>query len=119
MKECNTIILIFSCSSRLHDDDDKAAKVGVTETTLEPTCFEHPTNPKIKFWDLPGIGTPHYPDLETYCKKVPLEKYHAFLIFTKDRFTENDKQLARKIGSMNKSFFFIRTKIDENARAER
>lgn len=96
-----------------------AAKVGVTETTLEPTCFEHPTNLKIKFWDLPGIGTPNYPDLETYCKKVPLEKYHAFLIFTKGRFSEYDKQLAQKIRLMNKSFFFIRTKIDEDVRAEK
>ena len=96
-----------------------AAKVGVTETTLEPTCFEHPTNLKIKFWDLPGIGTPNYPDLETYCKKVPLEKYHAFLIFTKGRFSEHDKQLAQKIRLMNKSFFFIRTKIDEDVRAEK
>ncbi|KAL9953050.1 hypothetical protein ACROYT_G040401 [Oculina patagonica] len=103
----------------LDDDDDAAAPVGVTETTLEPTCYDHPTNPKIKFWDLPGIGTPNYPDMETYCKKVPLEKYHTFLIFTSSRFTENDIQLARKIGTMNKKFFFIRAKIDENVRAEK
>ena len=108
------MLLIF----RLCDDDEEAAKVGVTETTLEPTCFEHPTNPKIKFWDLPGIGTPNYPNLETYCKKVPLANYHAFLIFTKDRFSEYDKQLAEKIRLMKKSFFFIRSKIDEAIRAE-
>lgn len=97
-----------------------AATVGVTEQTAEPTGYDHPTNPKIKFWDLPGIGTPKYPDLETYCRKVPLAKYHAFLIFTKDRFTDNDKQLAQKIGEEEKkSFFFTRTKIDENVRAEK
>ena len=91
----------------------------MTETTKEPTSFEHPTNPNIKFWDLPGIGTPNFPDLKAYCTKVPLERYDAFLIFTKDRFTENDKKLAQKIRSMNKRFFFIRTKIDGNVRDEK
>ena len=109
------MLLIF----RLHDEDDKAAKVGVTEITLEPTCYEYPDNPKIKFWDLPGIGTPSYPDLETYWKKVLLANYPAFLIFTKDRFTECDKQLAQKIRLTNKRFFFIRSKIDVDVEAEK
>ena len=103
---------------RLNDDDDKAAKVGVTEGTKELTAYDHPTNPKIKFWDLPGIGTPNYPE-ETYCEQVQLERYHAFLIFTATRFTENDLKLAEKIRSIDKKFFFIRTKIDENVRAEK
>ncbi|KAJ7387310.1 Interferon-inducible GTPase 5-like [Desmophyllum pertusum] len=87
--------------------------------TLEPTCYDHPTNPKIKYWDLPGIGTPKYPDLETYCSKVQLERYSAFLVFTNNRFTENDQKLAKKIRSTNGSFFFIRAKIDQNVNAEK
>lgn len=88
----------------------------MTECTSEPTPYDHPTNPKIKFWDLPGIGTRNYPDLETYCKKVKLEEYDAFLIFTSSRFTENDFKLATKIKeSIKKKFFFIRTKIDQDA----
>ena len=106
-------------SLRLYDDDDEAAKVGVTECTAQPTAYDHPTNSNIKFWDLPGIGTPNYPDLKTYCQKVELEKYHTFLIFTAGRFTENDLKLAKKIRSIDKNFFFIRTKIDENVRAEK
>jgi len=102
----------------LCDDDEGAAEVSVVECTNVPTAYDHPTNPKIKFWDLPGIGTPNYPDLETYCQKVELEKFHAFLIFTASRFTENDLKLAKKVRSIKKKFFFIRTKIDENVRAE-
>ena len=109
------MLLIF----RLHDEDDKAAKVGVTEITLEPTCYEYPDNPKIKFWDLPGIGTPSYPDLETYWKKVLLANYPTFLIFTRNRFSDCDKQLAQKIRLTNKSFFFIRSKIDADVAAEK
>ena len=91
----------------------------MTECTTEPTPYDHPTNSNIKLWDLPGIGTPDNPDLETYVKKVQLEKYDAFLIFTATRFTKNDLLLAEKIRSMQKSFFFIRTRIDENVRAEK
>ncbi|XP_068715224.1 interferon-inducible GTPase 1-like [Montipora foliosa] len=102
----------------LVEDDEGAAPVGVVECTKEPTAYVHPTNPNIKFWDLPGIGTPNYPYLETYVQKVQLETYHAFLIFTATRFTENDLQLALKIRSMQKKFLFVRAKIDENVRAE-
>ena len=79
---------------RLRDDDEGAAEVGITETTREPKAYDHPTNPKIKFWDLPGIGTPNYADMATYCKKVELERFHAFLILTAGRLTENDLKLA-------------------------
>ena len=88
-----------------------AAKVGVEETTTKPTWYAHPTNPKIKFCDLPGVGTPNYPK-DTYWKKVGMERYDTFLIFSQCRFTENDLELARKIRSKDKRFFFIRTRID-------
>ena len=105
--------------SRLDDKDDRAAPVDIVECTTEPTAYDHPTNSKIKFWDLPGIGTPEYPDLDTYCNKVQLEKYHTYLIFTANRFLVNDLKLAEKVRLMKKKFFFIRTKIDENFRAEK
>ena len=88
-----------------------AAKVGVEETTTEPSWYAHPTNPKIQFCDLPGVGTPNYPK-DTYWKKVGMERYDTFLIFSQCRFTENDLELARKIRSKDKRFFFIRTRID-------
>ena len=83
------------------------------------TSYPHPTNPKIIFWDLPGIGTPNYPDLPTYCEKVNLEKYDTFLIFTMKRFTQNDLILAKKVKDLNKSFFFIRTHIDVDYNSEK
>ena len=56
--------------------------------------------------------------MDAYCDQVQIDKYHAFLIFTDTRFRENDIKLAEKISSIDKKFFFIRTKIDENVRAE-
>ena len=97
---------------RLNDNDDGAAEVDVVETTKEPTEYQHPGNPKISFVDLPGIGTPHFPDLPTYCEKVAFEEYDTFLIFTSTRFTQNDLDLATKVKSIGKSFFLVRTHID-------
>ena len=59
-------------------------------------------------------GTPSYPDLKTYCEKVNLEKFDTFLILSASRFTENDLQLAKKVESIKKSFFSVRTKIDHD-----
>ena len=101
------------------DDDEYAATTGVVETTREPTPFEHPTNPNIRFWDLPGIGTPNYPNLKIFCEKVAIEKYDTFLIICSKRFTNNDLLLGEKVQSMGKSFFFIRAKIDNDIRAEK
>ena len=71
------------------------------------------------FWDLPGIDTPRYLDLAKYCRDVNLERYHLFLIFTAGRFNENDLKLARKIKSIGKNFFFVRTKIDIDVQAQK
>ena len=119
MREYNVFKTKFVLSIRIKDEDEGAASVGVTECTTEPTPYAHPTNSNITFWDLPGIGTPNYPNLTTYVEKVTLEKYDAFLILTATRFTENDLLLAKKIRSMQKRFFLIRTKIDDNVRSEK
>ena len=100
-------------------DEELAAKTGVTETTLDQTSYEHPFNSNILFWDLPGIGTPNYPDLTTFCEKVGIEKYDTFLIISAGRFTQNDLLLAKKVESMGKSFFFVRTKIDFDIQNQR
>ena len=64
------------------------------------------------------MGTPNFP-ADTYIDQVGIDGYDAFLIFTDYRFRENDLKLAEKISSIGKRFFFIRTKIDENVRAEK
>jgi len=46
---------------RLTADDDGAADVGVTETTTDIVAYPHPNNEMLKFWDLPGVGTPRFP----------------------------------------------------------
>jgi hypothetical protein len=48
-----------------------------------------------------------------------LQKYDTFLIFTATSLTENNLKLARKVKSLGKSFFLVRTKIDQDISALR
>ena len=85
---------------------------------MKPHSYPYRDNPNITLVDLPGIGTPAFPDLDTYSEKVGLETYDTFLILTNERFTEYDLELAKSINAMGKSFFLIRTKIDQSEGSE-
>ena len=87
--------------------------------TSKPAFYSYPAHPNITLVDLPGIGTPSFPDLDIYCEKVELETYDTFLILTATRFTQHDLELASKIKTMEKSFFLIRTKIDSDENNKR
>ncbi|XP_074837074.1 interferon-inducible GTPase 5-like [Carettochelys insculpta] len=95
----------------LGDEDAGAARTGVVETTREPTPYQHPRYPNVTIWDLPGIGTPDFhPD--TYLEQVGFSRYDIFFIITSQRFTTNHAALARHIQDMDKSFYFVRSKVD-------
>ncbi|CAI5695141.1 unnamed protein product [Oreochromis niloticus] len=97
--------------------DEGAAPTGVTETTSEVTPYPHPDNPNVTLWDLPGIGTKDFP-ARKYLKLVGFDKYDFFLIISDTRFRENDVKLAQKIKKMKENFYFVRSKIDNDIRAE-
>ncbi|XP_039537223.1 interferon-inducible GTPase 5-like [Pimephales promelas] len=101
----------------IKDDDDGAAPTGVTETTMEATMYTHPTMPNVKIWDLPGIGTPNF-KAEKYLKDVNFKNYDFFIILNSQRFTQNDIMLAKEIRKQKKNFYFVRSKIDNDLRAE-
>ncbi len=84
----------------------------MVETTVDITEYRYPNNPKIMLCDLPGVGSTNYPDLKTYCDKINLRQFDAFVIVTTTRFFDCDVKLANKLRNMNKPFLFVRTKID-------
>ncbi|CAI5695144.1 unnamed protein product [Oreochromis niloticus] len=102
----------------LSDGDEGAAPTGVTETTSEVTPYPHPNYPNVTFWDLPGIGTTKFPP-DKYLELVGFEKFDFFIIVSADRFRENDVKLSQEIQRMEKKFYFVRSKIDNDLRAER
>ncbi|XP_053369180.1 interferon-inducible GTPase 5-like [Clarias gariepinus] len=101
----------------LDHDDEGAAKTGVTETTTEPRSYEHPTMPNVILWDLPGIGTPKF-KARRYLKTMEFSRYDFFIIISSERFKENDILLAKEIKKRKKLFYFVRSKIDNDIRAE-
>ncbi|KAL0172035.1 hypothetical protein M9458_032346 [Cirrhinus mrigala] len=101
----------------LPNDDKSAAPTGTTETTMKPNMYQHPFMPNVKIWDLPGIGSPKF-RAKKYLKDVNFHTYDFFLIVTSERFKENDIELASAIKKSKKLFYFIRTKIDNDIRAE-
>ncbi|XP_016307199.1 interferon-inducible GTPase 5-like [Sinocyclocheilus anshuiensis] len=101
----------------LRKDEDGAAPTGVTETTTEPTMYEHPGMPNVKIWDLPGIGSPNF-KAKKYLKDVKFNTYDFFIILNSERFMENDVMLAKEIRKCKKSFYFVRSKIDNDIFAE-
>lgn len=79
--------------------------------------YPHPSMPNVKIWDLPGIGSPKF-RAKKYLKDVNFHTYDFFIIVTSERFKENDIELARAIKKSKKLFYLIRTKIDNDIRAE-
>ncbi|KPP56292.1 hypothetical protein Z043_126117, partial [Scleropages formosus] len=99
-------------------DETNSAPSGVVETTMEPKCYPHPKYPDVQVWDLPGIGTPNF-RADEYFQKVGFARYDFFIIIASERFKVSNVELAREIQKMKKRFYFVRSKIDDNIRAEK
>ncbi|XP_034613763.1 interferon-inducible GTPase 5-like [Trachemys scripta elegans] len=102
----------------LHDDDERAAKTGVKQTTMEPKAYPHPRLPKVKLWDLPGIGTPSF-QADKYLNQVKFNNYDFFIIVSATRFTSHHITLTREIHKMGKRFYYVRSKVDNDMNAEK
>ncbi|XDV40286.1 hypothetical protein PO909_009403 [Leuciscus waleckii] len=101
----------------LQPDDVNAAPTGVTEMTMTPMVYTHPTMPNVKLWDLPGTGSPKF-KVKKYLKQVKLDTFDFFIIISSERFKENDIMLAKAIKERKKLFYFLRSKIDNDIQAE-
>lgn len=101
----------------LGDGDEGSAETGVTETTMKAIKYNHPTVPNVNIWDLPGIGTPNF-KAKKYLKEVQVDNYDFFIIISTTRFKENDIISAKEIKRMKKTFYFVRSKIDQDIQAE-
>nr|ABW94983.1 interferon-inducible GTPase_a [Salmo salar] len=101
----------------MKDNDDGAAPTGVVETTMDANAYPHPKYPNMQVWDLPGIGTATFKP-EEYLQKVEFDRFDFFIIVSSERFRANDISLAKEIQKMKKKFYFVRSKIDNDIRAE-
>ncbi|XP_051249484.1 interferon-inducible GTPase 5-like isoform X2 [Dicentrarchus labrax] len=100
----------------IDNSDEEAAPTD--ETTSEVTPYPHPKYPNVTLWDLPGVGTTEFP-ANKYLELVEFEKFDFFIIISDTCFRENDVKLAQEIQKMGKKFYFVRSKIDNDLRAEK
>ncbi|CAM2107926.1 unnamed protein product [Caretta caretta] len=94
-------------------EDQGAAQTGVIETTTEPMAYPHPSYPNVILWDLPGIGAMDFRP-ESYLQKVNFSRYDFFVIVASQRFRSSHADLAQEIQRMEKKFYFVRCKVDED-----
>ncbi|XP_060688139.1 interferon-gamma-inducible GTPase 10-like [Hemiscyllium ocellatum] len=100
----------------LRSDDQGAAPTGNEETRIEPTGYSYQDLPNVQLWDLPGTNSFGF-ELNRYLKNVNFESYDFFIIISQARFRENDAELAKKIQEQGKEFYYVRAKIDNDARS--
>ena len=72
------------------DEDQGAAPVDVTQTTMAPTEYVDVQNNNLVYVDLPGIGTHEFPQ-ETYLEQIRFKQYDAFIIVSGNKFSAQEK----------------------------
>ncbi|CAO2594158.1 Interferon-inducible GTPase 1 [Lemmus lemmus] len=92
-------------------EDQGAAEVGVVETTMMRTTYQHPKIKTLTIWDLPGIGTMNFPPKD-YLERVKFQEYDFFIIVSSTRLTKLELDLAKAIIFMKKNYYLVRTKVD-------
>ncbi|XP_072127341.1 interferon-inducible GTPase 5-like isoform X2 [Mobula birostris] len=98
----------------VRSDDPGAASTGNDEASMVPTAYHLPSLPDIQLWDLPGLNSFGF-ELNHYLKQVNFESYDFYIIVSQSRFRECDGELSKRIQAQQKEFYYIRSKIDNDA----
>ncbi|XP_045178994.2 interferon-inducible GTPase 1-like [Mercenaria mercenaria] len=83
--------------------DREAAEVGVTVEENVAREYQHPNNPKISLWELPGL------EIKDVKQSTDFDKYDFFLILSEKTFMEIESWIVTEISKRDKQFYFIRT----------
>jgi len=82
---------------------------GVTKTV--PRSAVRGIFADAKIWDLPGAGTPRFPQ-GTYVKDMGLRYFDMVVLITAERFTEAERLLKDELDHWNVPYFLVRSKAD-------
>jgi len=103
--------LLINKLRRVRPGSDAWAPVGVNETTLRPTVYKFPSEPRVRLWDLPGAGTAAFPS-ETYIQDMGLRYFDTIIIVTAGRYTSTEIRLKEELEKHEVVYFMVRTKVD-------
>jgi len=68
-------------------------------------------------WDLPGVGTPNYPQA-TYLRRMGIRHFDMVVLMTASRFTEAELMLVRELNKWQVPYFLVRNKVDADISSE-
>jgi len=68
-------------------------------------------------WDLPGVGTPNYPQA-TYIQEMGIRYFDVVVLMTATRFTEAELMLVKELRRWEVPFFLVRNKTDADVQSE-
>lgn len=77
--------------------------VSSSNLRVPPGCF---------IWDLPGVGTPNFPQA-TYVKDMGIRHFDLVVLMTASRFTEAEKMLMDELRLFDVPYFAARNKIED------
>ncbi|CAE7295351.1 Iigp1 [Symbiodinium natans] len=71
----------------------------------------------VVIWDLPGVGTPNFPQA-TYLRRMGIRYFDVVLLITSSRFTEAELMLAEELRKFEVPYFMVRNKVDIDIASE-
>ncbi|XP_034612444.1 interferon-inducible GTPase 5-like [Trachemys scripta elegans] len=97
----------------LKNYDAGAAQIALVgkRTNRSPTSYRHPTDLNLYFCDMPEISCSDF-KADKYLEQVGFDPYDFFIIIASERFINVHTELAKEIQRRGKSFFFVRSKVD-------
>jgi len=96
-------------------DPQKAAPIGITETTDRILSYEYPPDccdqQYIRFWDIPGSGTVNHPS-ETYFDDKVLYAFDSLLITSVSNFGEEQIKILEEAQKYGTPAVIVITQMD-------
>lgn len=95
----------------LANSDPRAAPVGVGETTMVATAYALPEYPDFRLWDLPGVGTPSFPETTQYMKDQGVRYMSVLIVVTHNRVRVEDLALIEIAQDFGTPVLVVRQKV--------
>jgi len=109
-----------SCAEVLKVSEEKqTVQVRLDEGLVLDVDVKHVvgTALDVVIWDLPGVGTPNFPQA-TYLRRMGIRYFDAVLLITSSRFTEAELMLAEELQKFEVPYFMVRNKVDIDIASE-
>ncbi|CAJ1356743.1 unnamed protein product, partial [Effrenium voratum] len=118
VSSCGEVLEVKHAKGPSHAKHE-ATKVRLEDDSVLEVDTEHVAGiaVDVAIWDLPGAGTPNYPQA-TYVRRMGIRYYDVVLLVTSSRFTEAELMLAEELKRVKVPFFMVRNKVDVDIQSE-